>query len=132
VGLHVLNNGKVEVCEYSEMPEQYKSERTEQGELRFRHSFMATYFVTTEFLDRITSDQQALAAFNSKYHLAEKKIAIYDRQQKKTVPATKNTGIKFELFCFDCFDQAKTFGLFQIDREEEFAPVKNATGEDSP
>lgn len=132
VGLHVLNNGKVEVCEYSEMPEQYKNERDEQSKLRFRHSFMATYFVQTEFLDRITSDQQTLAAFNSKYHLAEKKIAQYDRQQKKTVPATKNTGIKFELFCFDCFDLAKTFGLFQIDREEEFAPVKNATGEDSP
>lgn len=132
VGLHVLNNGKIEVCEYTEMPESFKNERTEQGELRFRHSFMATYFVTTEFLDRITSDKETLAAFNSKYHLAEKKIAIYDRQSKKTIPATKPTGIKFELFCFDCFDLAKSFGLFQIDRQDEFAPVKNATGDDSP
>jgi UDP-N-acetylglucosamine/UDP-N-acetylgalactosamine diphosphorylase len=100
--------------------------------LKFRHSFMAVYFMTTEFLDKITSDKETLAHFNSKYHLAEKTISMYDKVTKKTVIPTKNTGIKFELFCFDCFDLAKKFGLFQIEREEEFAPVKNATGDDSP
>jgi UDP-N-acetylglucosamine/UDP-N-acetylgalactosamine diphosphorylase len=93
---------------------------------------MATYFMTTEFLDEITSNPDKLAKLNAKYHIAEKKIALYDRATKKSVKPTANTGIKFELFCFDCFDQAKSFGLFQIDRDEEFAPVKNATGEDSP
>jgi UDP-N-acetylglucosamine/UDP-N-acetylgalactosamine diphosphorylase len=27
VGIHVINNGLVEVCEYTEMPEQYKAEK---------------------------------------------------------------------------------------------------------
>lgn len=46
--------------------------------------------------------------------------------------AEKNNGVKFELFYFDVFEETDKIGLFETIREEEFAPLKNATGDDSP
>lgn len=45
-----------------------------------------------------------------------------------------NTGVKFELFIFDAFPLADSIGILEVNRDEEFAPVKNAPGskEDSP
>ena len=39
---------------------------------------------------------------------------------------------KFELFLFDAFLNLESLGLLRVLRQEEFAPVKNATGADSP
>jgi UDP-N-acetylglucosamine pyrophosphorylase len=45
-----------------------------------------------------------------------------------------NNGIKLESFIFDVFPAAKKMAVLEIDRSEEFSPVKNAPGsaEDSP
>jgi UDP-N-acetylglucosamine pyrophosphorylase len=51
---------------------------------------------------------------NRKYHIAEKKINLYDSVNQVVVKPTKNTGIKFELFCFDCFDITDKFALFEV------------------
>lgn len=67
-----------------------------------------------------------------RYHLAEKKIKQWDPVARKTVAAEKNNGVKFELFYFDVFEETNKIGLFETIRDEEFAPLKNATGEDSP
>jgi UDP-N-acetylglucosamine/UDP-N-acetylgalactosamine diphosphorylase len=40
-------------------------------------------------------------------------------------------GVKLELFIFDVFTQASKLECLQVDRQTEFAPVKNATGNDS-
>jgi UDP-N-acetylglucosamine/UDP-N-acetylgalactosamine diphosphorylase len=41
-------------------------------------------------------------------------------------------GIKLELFIFDTFPLAASTALFEVRREEEFAPVKNAPGQGLP
>lgn len=64
--------------------------------------------------------------------MAEKKIKIYDPKTKTSHKPEKNNGMKFELFYFDVFEECERFSLFETLREEEFAPVKNATGLDSP
>jgi UDP-N-acetylglucosamine pyrophosphorylase len=48
------------------------------------------------------------------------------------VKVIEPNGYKFELHFFDCFRMADGIALFEVKREEEFAPVKNATGNDSP
>lgn len=40
--------------------------------------------------------------------------------------------MKFELFYFDVFEETDRFGLYETLREDEFAPIKNAEGNDSP
>ncbi|CAK7356411.1 unnamed protein product [Dovyalis caffra] len=55
----------------------------------------------------------------SSYHLAEKKIpSIHGGTM----------GLKLEQFIFDAFPYAPSTALFEVPREEEFAPVKNANG----
>lgn len=64
--------------------------------------------------------------------MAEKKIKYFDKKEKKSIKPEKNNGVKFELFYFDVFEETDKFGLFETIRQDEFAPVKNAEGEDSP
>jgi len=71
-----------------------------------------------------------------RYHLAKKKIKYYDNDKKETVVPSEINGYKFELFIFDVLPLSKSekFGLVEVRREEEFAPVKNSPGasDDSP
>lgn len=39
---------------------------------------------------------------------------------------------KFEAFIFDAFTRYDDMTILRVKREEEFAPVKNRTGADSP
>ena len=39
---------------------------------------------------------------------------------------------KFEAFLFDAFGELDDMAILRVKREEEFAPVKNAAGVDSP
>ena len=39
---------------------------------------------------------------------------------------------KFEAFIFDAFERLNDMAIMRVRREEEFAPVKNAEGVDSP
>ena len=43
------------------------------------------------------------------------------------VPSKEN-GFKFEIFIFDSYPFAESFSLLEVERDEEFAPVKNAPG----
>ena len=64
-------------------------------------------------------------------HLAHKKIATVDASGKTVKPAEPN-GYKFEKFIFDALADAKGVSCLAFDRADEFSPVKNAEGKDSP
>ncbi|KRW99210.1 hypothetical protein PPERSA_07453 [Pseudocohnilembus persalinus] len=72
----------------------------------------------------------------AKHHLAMKKITpLWNSEQKKSEPYTKDTnnGMKFEQFIFDPFSEIKNYGLIEVQRSSEFAPIKNkdSVGSDS-
>lgn len=83
---------------------------------------MATFMITTEFLEEAIKRQSEWAD----YHLAHKKIEYFDEAQQQTIAPQNPNGYKFELFIFDCFKIAKQFGLMEVVRSNEFAPIKNA------
>ena len=68
------------------------------------------------------------------YHLAAKKIPYYDHKAKRLVKPDSNNGVKLEMFIFDIFPRADRWLVAEVLREDEFAPVKNASGakSDSP
>jgi len=53
---------------------------------------------------------------------------------KCTITPEKVNGLKLEMFIFDVFPYAERWAVFEVNREDEFAPVKNAPGAttDSP
>ena len=80
--------------------------------------------------EMITKDIEKL---NNLYHCAIKKIQHYNEETGKSEKPSKNNGYKMELFFngFIPFLAPEKFAVFEVVREEEFAPVKNAEGSNS-
>lgn len=128
VGVMARKNDKPSVVEYSELDEALAKQTDEEGNLLFRSGNICNHLFSIDFLQN-----KALPALANTYHVAHKKIPYANDEGVKTTPTSPN-GIKLEMFIFDVFPHAANFAVFECDREEEFAPVKNAPGEatDSP
>ncbi|MBX3357359.1 MAG: UDPGP type 1 family protein [Phycisphaeraceae bacterium] len=127
LGVFCSVHGRVEVIEYSDLPERLLSERTEQGELRFLAGSIAVHLFSVSFLQRLAAD----AGLRLPYHRAEKKIPHVDLSTGKVVKPSHNNGVKLERFIFDALPMCRRSIVLETDRIEEFAPIKNATGVDS-
>lgn len=121
VGVIVLENGKPAVIEYTELPESL-------GHLTAGNILNHVY--SMDSLKTICSDE----SLNERYHQAIKAIKTYDPQTGQSAKPAEANGVKFELFYFDAFFLAPNAGLLKVEAEEEFAPIKNAPGNevDSP
>ena len=64
-------------------------------------------------------------------HIAHKKVPYIDDNGNAVKPYKPNA-YKFEKFIFDSLADSKTTICLAFDRADEFAPVKNAQGDDSP
>jgi len=65
------------------------------------------------------------------FHLARKKVPYLDDQGQVVEPRRENA-LKFEMFIFDVLPMAERWTVVETSRREEFMPLKNATGPDSP
>jgi UDP-N-acetylglucosamine/UDP-N-acetylgalactosamine diphosphorylase len=134
VGVFCSVGGRTEVVEYSDMPAALTQARNADGSLTYMAGSIAIHIISVEFLSRLASD----AAFSLPYHRAEKKVPHVDLRTGQAVNPEKPNGVKLERFVFDalamCGRGARKGGsiLLETDRVEEFAPIKNATGVDSP
>jgi UDP-N-acetylglucosamine pyrophosphorylase len=124
VGVLCLRNGKPSVLEYSEMTEEMIYAKGNDDRYLYDSANIATHLFTREFLEK-----NAAAALP--YHVAHKKIAHIDGTGALASPSRPNAW-KFELFMFDLFPLAGSMSGLLVSREEEFAPVKNKDGVDSP
>src|SRR5262249_33221542 len=86
----------------------------------------AIHVFDVEFLTRVTADRTCLP-----FHIARKKVPYLDDGGNLVEPARENA-LKFEMFIFDALPQAQRWTVVETSRREEFMPLKNATGPDSP
>ncbi|KAH7569679.1 hypothetical protein ACOSP7_013296 [Xanthoceras sorbifolium] len=108
--------GPLTVVEYSELDSSLASAINQTtGRLRFCWSNVCLHMFTLDFLNQVANSLEK----DSVYHLAEKKIPSIHGY---------TMGYKLEQFIFDAFPYAPSTALFEVLREEEFAPVKNANG----
>jgi len=130
VGVVACRGSKFSVVEYSEISsEQAQRRDTETGELSFRAGNIANHFYTTAFLNRVESFEDELA-----FHIARKKIPHVNLETGESVKPSKPNGMKLEMFVFDVFPFTERFAVLEVERREEFSPLKNApgTGADDP
>jgi UDP-N-acetylglucosamine/UDP-N-acetylgalactosamine diphosphorylase len=125
VGNFCLVDGKVTVIEYSDLPDGLAEKRRPDGSLVFHLGSIAIHIISTSFVEKLNTEGHSLPL-----HRAVKKIAHVDLQGHRVEPKQPN-GIKLESFIFDALPVAKESIILEIVRSEQFAPVKNATGEDS-
>ena len=113
VGICALQNGKPGVVEYSDLPENYRDMTNADGSLTFDGGNIAIHLFKTDGLRKLQTGKLP-------WHTARKTVCGIEKCWK------------FEQFLFDAFPQLGTMMPFGVVREEEFSPVKNAEGNDSP
>ena len=124
VGVFGKMNGHPKVIEYSEMPEKMAEELDENGELKYGEAHIMCNLYTIEAIEKISKEPLI-------YHSAFKKNSYIDENGKEIIPTEPNA-FKFESFIFDAFEFFDDIAILRGKREDDFAPVKNRTGEDSP
>ena len=117
-------DGKIKVIEYSELPESMVEAVDEEGELLYGESHVMCNLFNIEALERVSTKRLP-------YHKASKKYSYIDTDLNLVNPEEINA-FKFEYFIFDSFEYFDKISILRGKREEDFAPVKNATGVDSP
>ena len=108
------------------------TEMLEDGNLKYNHGHILVFIVRSDLLLELATGSSSQS--NALYHRAHKKISHYDIASGETiVPETEN-GWKFELFIHEFLPMVEQgrLGVLTVDRETEFAPVKNADGPAEP
>ncbi len=124
VGVFCKKNDKPSVIEYTEITEEMAEKIDEKGELLYGESHILCNLFNRKALEEIAKNKLP-------YHSAFKKAKYIDKSGVIVVPTEPNA-YKFESFIFDAFEKLNDMAILRVKREEEFAPVKNAEGVDSP
>ena len=124
VGVFCKRNGKPSVVEYSEISKEMAELTNENGDLVYGESHILCNLFSVKAIEEISKN-------NLPYHSAFKKAKYLDKDGNVVTSDTPNA-YKFEAFLFDAFESLEDIAILRVKREEEFAPVKNAEGVDSP
>ena len=108
VGVFCKRDNKPSTVEYIELSEEMRNKRDESGELVYSEANIISHLLSIDAIEKI-------ANYSLKYHIAQ-----------------KNGLYKFETFIFDAFEYFDDMLVMRVKREDEFAPIKNKEGVDSP
>lgn len=125
VGVFCRSRSKMMVVEYSDLPDDLARETNDDGSLRFLGGSIAIHLIGVKFVERLTEG----GTFALPWHRAEKKTLCIDLETGERI---EPLSIKLEAFVFDAIPLAESSIVYETSRVEEFAPIKNAEGIDSP
>jgi UDP-N-acetylglucosamine/UDP-N-acetylgalactosamine diphosphorylase len=127
VGNFVVADGVLQVIEYSDLPEDLARQTDGHGGLRFNAGSIAIHALRVSFVERLNAGGK----LSLPWHRAEKKVPHVDEEGNEVEPEAPNA-VKLEQFVFDAIPLARNPIVYTTERAEEFSPVKNAEGGDSP
>ncbi len=127
VGVFVQTDAGMQVVEYSDFDESQAAAVGDDGELVWRAANIAVHLLSVEFM----ADAAAAGTGALPWHRAHKAVGHYCPAQGDMVTPDAPNAIKLERFVFDALSRARTPALLEVQRAEEFAPIKNASGDDS-
>lgn len=127
VGNFCIGDGVLQVIEYSDLPEELAKKTNADGSLMFNAGSIAIHALRVSFIERLNAGGK----LKLPWHRAEKKVPYVDANGNLVKPEKPNA-VKLEQFVFDAIPLAKNAIVYTTDRAEEFSPVKNAEGADSP
>jgi len=123
VGVMCLEDGKPSVVEYIEMTDAMRTEKNADGSLAYGFGVILNYMFRVADLEKVMNEKMPV-------HFAHKKIP-YVGEDGQTIRPDKENGWKFEYFILDMVHELPGCLPFEVEREREFAPVKNREGTDS-
>ena len=126
VGNFCFTDGKLQVIEYSDLPNELANQINPDGGLKYNAGSIAIHALRVSFVERLNAGGQ----LKLPWHRAEKKVPHIDPAGNLVKPEKPNA-IKLEQFVFDAIPLSATPLVYTTERAEEFSPVKNAQGQDS-
>lgn len=123
VGAMCLEDGKPSIIEYFELTDEMAHQRLDDGELAYKFGVTLNYLFKVDKLEKISRDRLPM-------HIVKKKIPYIDENGNLITPEEPN-GYKFEKLILDMIYMHESCLPYEVIRNKEFAPVKNATGTDS-
>ncbi len=123
VGVLCLEDGKPSIVEYYEMTDEMIHSRDKDGKLLYNYGVILNYLFQVDVLVKIMKESLPT-------HIVEKKIPYMNENGEYEKPEDVN-GYKFETLVLDMIHMMDRCLSFEVVREKEFAPIKNATGVDS-
>jgi len=124
IGVFVIEDGTPTVVEYSELSAIELSDGSQVEDLRA--GSIAIHAINVDFAINITKGRLMLPL-----HVAHKSVPHVDERGRSIRPSEPN-GYKFETFIFDALKNVRNTVIMEVARHEEFSPLKNRTGDDSP
>ena len=123
VGVLCLEDGRPSIVEYYEMTDEIIHSRDDKGNLLYNYGVILNYLFDVKTLTDILNRSMPT-------HVVEKKIPYINEKAELVKPQEPN-GYKFETLVLDMIHMMDNCLSFEVEREHEFAPIKNATGVDS-
>jgi UDP-N-acetylglucosamine/UDP-N-acetylgalactosamine diphosphorylase len=127
VGNFVVGDGRLQVIEYSDLPESLALKTGDDGKPLFNSGSIGIHALAVSFVERLNAGGR----LSLPWHRAEKKVPYVDENGNAVKPEKPNA-VKLEQFVFDAIPLAEHAIVVETQRAEEFSPVKNAEGADSP
>ena len=125
VGNVCMHDGKVLIVEYTDLPDELAHARNDDGRRKFDAGNLAIHALSTAFVERVVA-----RSFQMPFRRADKKVAYVDNDGAAVRPTAPNA-VKLETLVFDALPLATNPLVLEVDRAEEFSPVKRPTGVDS-
>ena len=123
VGVLCLEDGRPSIVEYYEMTDEMLHSREADGTLSYNYGVILNYLFRVDKLNKTLSIKLPL-------HRAFKKIKYMDANNEIITPEEPNA-YKFETLVLDMIKLQDDCLAYEVDRNKEFAPVKNKIGVDS-
>lgn len=117
-------NNKVNIIDPKNLSEKMLKSKNKKGNYNYNQvNILAHIFSKEAFINA--------PKHNLPYHRAYKKNDYINEDGIKVVVKEPNS-FKFEKFIFDIFKYYKRFTLLEVERDDEFAPIKAFTGKATP
>ncbi len=122
LGIFAMIDGRMQVIEYSDLPDDVAEMRDPSGSLKFWAGSIAVHMFSVSFLERALALKDSLP-----FHIARKKVPFIDDGGRSIEPNEPNA-LKFERFIFDLLPHARNPLVVEYTEADVFAPLKNAPG----
>lgn len=123
VGVLCLEDGRPSIVEYYEMTDEMRTLYNDDGTLSYRFGVILNYLFRVDELEKAWKVKLPV-------HRAFKQVSYINKQGEKIRPEKPNA-YKYETLVLDMVKLQKDCLAYEVEREREFAPVKNKTGIDS-
>src|SRR5262249_51564238 len=122
LGVFAMIDGRLQVIEYSDLPDDVAEKRQADGSLVFWAGSIAIHMFSVAFLERALALNDGLP-----FHIARKKVPFIGGDGQLVEPNEPNA-LKFERFIFDLLPHARNTLVVEFAETDVFAPLKNAPG----